>query len=82
MLTHPEVRRFVTACLGEVCQFGMLFLSGPLDDFTADNGATMIAPGSHRWPAGRRPQQQELVPVVMPAGSALVYSGRLACELV
>jgi ectoine hydroxylase-related dioxygenase (phytanoyl-CoA dioxygenase family) len=108
LLTHPEVHRLVTACLGEAYQFGMLFLSAvdpgqgaqpvhfdagvyplprdveaetnviwALDDFTADNGATLIAPGSHRWPAGRRPQQQELVPVVMPAGSALVYSGRL-----
>jgi ectoine hydroxylase-related dioxygenase (phytanoyl-CoA dioxygenase family) len=37
----------------------------------------VIAQGSHDWPAGRRPQQHELVPVVMPAGSALVYSGRL-----
>lgn len=48
-----------------------------LDDFTADNGATLIAPGSHHWPAGRRPQHDELTPVVMPAGSAIVYSGRL-----
>ncbi len=48
-----------------------------LDDFTADNGATVVAPGSHLWPAGRRPQPQELVPVVMPAGSVVVYSGRL-----
>lgn len=108
LLTHPLVRRLVTACLGEVHQFGMLFLSAvdpgqgsqplhfdagvyplpreieaetnviwALDDFTADNGATVIAPGSHRWPADRRPQRHELVPVVMPAGSAVVYSGRL-----
>ncbi|WP_213005163.1 phytanoyl-CoA dioxygenase family protein [Paractinoplanes toevensis] len=48
-----------------------------LDDFTVDNGATLIAPGSHRWPPGRHPQPDELVPAVMPAGSALVYSGRL-----
>ncbi len=48
-----------------------------LDDFTPDNGATMIVPGSHTWPAGRRPSADEFVPVVMPAGSVLVYSGRL-----
>lgn len=48
-----------------------------LDDFTADNGATVVAPGSHRWLAGRRPEQSDLVPVVMPAGSVVVYSGRL-----
>jgi ectoine hydroxylase-related dioxygenase (phytanoyl-CoA dioxygenase family) len=108
LLTHPEVRRIVTAHLGEVHQFGMLFLTAvdpgqgsqpphfdagvyplsreveaetnviwALDDFTVDNGATMIAPGSHHWTADHRPQQHELVPAVMPAGSALVYSGRL-----
>jgi hypothetical protein len=108
LLLHHEVHHLVTASLGEVYQFGMLFLSAvdpgqgaqqvhfdagvyplpreveaeanviwALDDFTAANGATLIAPGSHRWAAGRRPQPQELVPAVMPAGSALVYSGRL-----
>jgi ectoine hydroxylase-related dioxygenase (phytanoyl-CoA dioxygenase family) len=108
LLLHPGVHRLVAARLGEVYQFGMLFLSAvdpgqgaqalhfdagvyplprdveaetnviwALDDFTADNGATLIAPGSHRWAAGRRPQPHELVPAVMPAGSALVYSGRL-----
>ncbi len=48
-----------------------------LTDFTAGNGATLVAPGSHEWPDGRRPEPGELVPAVMPAGSALVYSGRL-----
>ena len=48
-----------------------------LDAFTPDNGATVVAPGSHVWPSGRRPEDHEMVPVVMPAGSAVVYSGRL-----
>ena len=48
-----------------------------LDDFTPDNGATVVAPGSHAWPSGRRPEDHEMVPVVMAAGSAVVYSGRL-----
>ncbi|MFI5912278.1 phytanoyl-CoA dioxygenase family protein [Dactylosporangium sp. NPDC051541] len=108
LLTHPEVRSLVAARIGDVHQFGMLFLSAvdpgqgaqsphfdagvyplprdveaetnviwALDDFTAENGATLVAPGSHRWPAGRRPRPEELVPVVMAAGSAVVYSGRL-----
>ncbi len=48
-----------------------------LDDFTDTNGATLIAPGSHAWPKGRKPTADEMVPAVMPAGSVLVYSGRL-----
>jgi ectoine hydroxylase-related dioxygenase (phytanoyl-CoA dioxygenase family) len=46
-----------------------------LDDFTADNGATVVAPGSHRWPWDRRPTESELVVAAMPAGSAVLYLG-------
>lgn len=46
-----------------------------LVDFTADNGATVAAPGSHRWPPGRRATDDELVTAAMPAGSAVVYLG-------
>ncbi|MEN3271682.1 MAG: hypothetical protein V7636_443 [Actinomycetota bacterium] len=49
-----------------------------LDDFTADNGATLIVPGSHT--AGTNPAPGEIdksVPVVGPAGSAMVFDGRL-----
>jgi ectoine hydroxylase-related dioxygenase (phytanoyl-CoA dioxygenase family) len=46
-----------------------------LVDFTADNGATRVAPGSHRWPKDRRPDAAELVPAEMGAGSAVVYLG-------
>jgi ectoine hydroxylase-related dioxygenase (phytanoyl-CoA dioxygenase family) len=49
----------------------------PLDDFTAENGATCIVPGSHRW-TDRRPGADDAVTVVeMPAGSALLYVGSL-----
>jgi len=48
----------------------------PLCDFTAENGATRIIPGSHRWPDGRFPTADDAsVMVAMSAGSALVYLG-------
>ncbi|MDH5236772.1 MAG: phytanoyl-CoA dioxygenase family protein [Acidimicrobiia bacterium] len=43
--------------------------------FTADNGATRLAPGSHRWEAGRRPSDDDLVAAEMPAGGAVLYLG-------
>lgn len=46
-----------------------------LVDFTADNGATRVFPGSHRWEAGRYPASEEPAVAVMPAGSAIVYLG-------
>ncbi len=46
------------------------------DDFTAQNGATEILPGSHRWtddrPAAEDPRA---VPVTMSAGSVLIFTG-------
>jgi ectoine hydroxylase-related dioxygenase (phytanoyl-CoA dioxygenase family) len=46
-----------------------------LVDFTADNGATRVAPGSHRWAPDRVATDDELVPAEMAAGSAVVYLG-------
>lgn len=46
-----------------------------LVDFTAENGATRIIPGSHRWPLDRVPTDEETVPAVMKAGDAVVYLG-------
>ncbi|TDD33901.1 phytanoyl-CoA dioxygenase family protein [Actinomadura sp. KC06] len=46
-----------------------------MSDFTADNGATLVIPGSHHWDDERRPRLEEAVPTEMPAGSALVWLG-------
>ncbi len=48
-----------------------------LDDFTVENGATLVVPGSHRWPPDRRAVEGEAVAATMPAGSVLFYAGSL-----
>lgn len=45
-------------------------------EFTAANGATRLAPGSHRWEAGWTCDVADMVPAAMRRGSALVYFGR------
>jgi ectoine hydroxylase-related dioxygenase (phytanoyl-CoA dioxygenase family) len=42
--------------------------------FTAENGGTQIAPGSHRWEHDREPRPEEVINAEMPAGSVLIYT--------
>jgi ectoine hydroxylase-related dioxygenase (phytanoyl-CoA dioxygenase family) len=46
-----------------------------LDDFTVDNGATVIVPGSHRSAPGEMPDADEVIAATMPAGSVMFYVG-------
>ncbi len=46
-----------------------------LTDFTAENGATRLVPGSNRWPDEQRAEPNEICQAEMSAGSVLVYSG-------
>jgi hypothetical protein len=46
-----------------------------MTDFTAENGATLVVPGSPGWAEGRRAQPHEIGQAEMSAGSVLVYSG-------
>jgi ectoine hydroxylase-related dioxygenase (phytanoyl-CoA dioxygenase family) len=46
-----------------------------LVDFRADNGATRVVPGSHRWPRGRQPLDDEIIAAELPAGGAVIYLG-------
>ena len=54
-------------------------------DFTRENGATRVVPGSHKWPErelplteqflGRQPTSDEIAYAEMTAGSAVIYLG-------
>lgn len=46
-----------------------------LTDFTEENGATQVVPGSTTWPDDRKAQPHEITQAVMKAGSVLVYTG-------
>jgi ectoine hydroxylase-related dioxygenase (phytanoyl-CoA dioxygenase family) len=48
-----------------------------VDDFTAENGATLLVLGSHKWPRDRRPEAHEITQGEMPKGSVLIYFGSL-----
>ncbi|HEV2366178.1 MAG TPA: phytanoyl-CoA dioxygenase family protein [Caulobacteraceae bacterium] len=46
-----------------------------VSDFTADNGGTLVIPGSHLWDDERKPERSEAIPTIMRAGSALIFLG-------
>ena len=43
--------------------------------FRADNGATLLVPGSHNWPADRKAMPNEILNAEMPAGAVLFWMG-------
>lgn len=46
-----------------------------LSPFTAENGSTLLVPGSHRYADERRPSESEAVALDIEPGSALVWLG-------
>ncbi len=48
-----------------------------ITDFTEENGATRVAPGSHRYGNREKLQHDHTRPAEMPKGSLLLYTGAL-----
>lgn len=49
-----------------------------IDDFTADNGATRVVPGSHRWDDyDQKPTADQVAIAEMESGDGLIYTGRV-----
>ncbi len=46
-----------------------------INDFTKENGATQVVPGSHKWDKNREPMPEEIAYVEMKAGSVFIYTG-------
>jgi len=46
-----------------------------ITDFTKENGATNVVPGSNKWDPERKPSRDEVEYAEMDAGSVLIYSG-------
>ncbi len=46
-----------------------------IDDFTEENGATVVTPASHTWDAHQRPNPNNVIKAVMPAGSVIFLLG-------
>jgi len=63
--------------LGKDAPEGTLSCMIAITDFTEENGATQVVTGSHRWDDfDREATEEDITQAVMPAGSALLYSGK------
>jgi ectoine hydroxylase-related dioxygenase (phytanoyl-CoA dioxygenase family) len=54
---------------------GRLQVICAVSDFTAENGGTLVIPGSHLWDDERKPEISEAIPTVMKSGWALIFLG-------
>lgn len=69
---HRDDSIFYTVHPGPTDAIGMMVA---ISDFTEENGATRVIPGSHLWDDERMPQVEETIPAEMTAGSAVMWLG-------
>lgn len=74
---HRDAENWPTLCKPDGFEVTLSCMFA-ISDFTADAGATRVVPGSHRWADYRRKaQEHEVCQAVMPAGSGMLYTGRV-----
>ncbi|MEM9668707.1 MAG: phytanoyl-CoA dioxygenase family protein [Pseudomonadota bacterium] len=80
-MLHRDVGNWpLVLSLGKDGPEGLVSILLAISDFTLENGATQVVPGSHKWDnfdiAAQGPDSDQITQAVMPAGSALMYTGK------
>jgi len=74
---HRDAENWPTLCRRDGLEVTVSCMFA-ISDFTAEAGATRVVPGSHRWDDyQRRADPGEICQAVMPAGSGMIYTGRV-----
>lgn len=74
---HRDADNWPTMCVPNGFEVTLSCLFA-ISEFTAEVGATRVVPGSHRWDDYRRKAtDEETCQAVMPAGSGMIYTGRV-----
>jgi ectoine hydroxylase-related dioxygenase (phytanoyl-CoA dioxygenase family) len=75
--THRDAENWPTLCRRDGFEVTLSCMFA-ISDFTAEVGATRVVPGSHLWDDYRRKAEpHEICQAVMPAGSGMIYTGRV-----
>lgn len=70
--SHPT-----SALLGPDGTEGIVNFLVALSPFTAENGATVVIPGSHKWPFHQKGSHDQTIPATMSPGDALLIGGKI-----
>lgn len=73
-IVHPDSALFPISNKPFEFQVNTIWAYSP---FRKDNGATIVVPGSHKWPEGRTPREDEIMYAEMDPGSVLIYAASL-----